>query len=161
MEHRDDDELGAEAVTEQQERTSEPATEPEAAAAARSTVQAATASVEQAESSTLEPAVSPGDARAEAVEPLIEDRVSLVVAEARERYGGRWKYVQAGFVDEPRQAVQQADQLVAEVIEDLTQSLLAERRRLEGQWSGDDVDTEQLRVALQRYRMLFHGLLED
>jgi hypothetical protein len=161
MEHRDGHEVSTEAITEQQEQTAEDPAEPEAAAAARYPVPAATASGEPVEPSTGEPTESPGDSRPDAVEPLIEDRVALVLAESRERYGGRWKDVQTGFVDEPRQAVQQADQLVAEVIENLTQSFVAERRSLEERWSRDDVDTEQLRVALQRYRMLFRGLLED
>jgi hypothetical protein len=168
MEHRDDPEVSAEAVTEEREQTAGAPTEREAAAPARSPAPAATATVEPVESSSGEPTEPPGDARPETaeppiedVEPVIEDRVAVVVAESRERYGGRWKDLQTGFVDEPREAVQQADQLVAEVIDTLTQSFLAERRRLEEQWSGNDVDTEQLRVALQRYRMLFRGLLED
>jgi hypothetical protein len=161
MEHTDGDEVSTEAVTEQQGQSSEAPAEPEAAAATRSPMPAATATAEPMESSAGEPTESPGDTRSDAVEPLIEDRVALVVAESRERYGGRWKDVQTSFVDEPRQAVQQADRLVADVIENLTQSFVAERRRLEEQWSGDEMDTEQLRVALQRYRMLFRGLLED
>jgi hypothetical protein len=92
---------------------------------------------------------------------VTEDRVSVVLAESRERYGDRWKEVQTAFVDEPRQAVERADQLVAEVIEYLARSFLDERGRLEQQWSRDDADTEQLRVALQGYRMLFSGLVKD
>jgi hypothetical protein len=72
----------------------------------------------------------------------------------------RWETVQTGFVDEPRRAVEQADALVAEVIKQLVGSFAEERGRLEGQWSqGNEASTEDLRVALQRYRSFFDRLL--
>ena len=72
----------------------------------------------------------------------------------------RWQEVQASFVDEPRQAVQQADELVAGAIKRLAQTFADERSQLEGQWDrGDDVSTEDLRVALQKYRSFFGRLL--
>lgn len=78
-------------------------------------------------------------------------------AEAMRRH---WTEVQAAFVDEPRRAVEQADGLVAEAIKRLAEMFAAERDRLEGQWDrGDDVSTEDLRQALQRYRTFFTRLL--
>jgi hypothetical protein len=72
----------------------------------------------------------------------------------------RWTNVQAQFVDEPRSAVQDADALVGEVMERLADTFAGERRSLEAQWSrGDDVSTEDLRLALQRYRSFFDRLL--
>jgi hypothetical protein len=72
----------------------------------------------------------------------------------------RWTEIQAAFVDEPRRAVEQADALVAEVIKRLASSFADERSKLEGQWGrGDNVSTEDLRVALQRYRAFFDRLL--
>lgn len=72
----------------------------------------------------------------------------------------RWNDVQAGFVDEPRGAVEDADKLVATVMERLAQSFASEQSSLERQWSsGDEVSTEDLRVALQRYRDFFDRLL--
>ena len=72
----------------------------------------------------------------------------------------RWGDVQAGFVDEPRQAVQQADALVAEVMQRLAQVFADERAKLEQQWDrGGDTDTEALRQALRRYRSFFDRLL--
>jgi hypothetical protein len=72
----------------------------------------------------------------------------------------RWSNVQAGFVDEPRHAVEDADKLVATVMERLAQSFANERSSLERQWSsGDQVSTEDLRIALQRYRSFFDRLL--
>jgi hypothetical protein len=72
----------------------------------------------------------------------------------------RWTDIQTAFVDEPRRAVERADELVAEVIKRLADSFARERSRLEEQWGrGDNVSTEDLRVALQRYRAFFDRLL--
>ena len=73
----------------------------------------------------------------------------------------QWQEVQAGFVDDPRRAVQQADELVAGAIKRLAQTFADERSQLEGQWDrGDEVSTEDLRVALQKYRTFFGRLLK-
>lgn len=72
----------------------------------------------------------------------------------------RWDKIQASFVDDPRNSVQQADTLVAEVMQRLAQTFSTERGELEGEWErGNDVSTEELRVALQRYRSFFGRLL--
>jgi hypothetical protein len=72
----------------------------------------------------------------------------------------RWQSIQVMFVDEPRQAVEDADSLVAELMQRLAQTFHDERENLESQWSrGDDVSTEDLRVGLQRYRSFFERLL--
>jgi hypothetical protein len=72
----------------------------------------------------------------------------------------RWQSIQVKFVDEPRQAVEEADSLVAELMQRLAQTFHDEREKLEAQWSrGDDVSTEDLRVGLQRYRSFFERLL--
>jgi len=72
----------------------------------------------------------------------------------------RWDQVQASFVDEPRHAVEQADGLVANVVTRIAEQFANERSKLEEQWSkGDDVNTEDLRQALRRYRSFFDRLL--
>jgi len=72
----------------------------------------------------------------------------------------RWGNVQTGFVDEPRKAVEQADSLVAETMTRLAEIFANERSILEKQWDqGDNISTEDLRVALQRYRSFFNRLL--
>jgi hypothetical protein len=72
----------------------------------------------------------------------------------------RWSNVQAEFVDEPRHAVQEADQLVATVMQRLAEGFAKERGSLEKQWdSGENASTEDLRMALQRYRAFFNRLL--
>jgi hypothetical protein len=72
----------------------------------------------------------------------------------------RWEEIQVRFVDEPRGAVEDADALVATVMQRLAEGFAQERERLEAQWGrGEDISTEDLRVALQRYRSFFQRLL--
>jgi hypothetical protein len=72
----------------------------------------------------------------------------------------RWKDIQAEFVDEPRRAVQDADALVADLMQRLARMFASERDQLESRWaSGDDVSTEDLRRGLRRYRSFFERLL--
>jgi hypothetical protein len=73
----------------------------------------------------------------------------------------RWKDIQAEFVDEPSKAVQEADELVAELMQRLATMFASERTDLEKRWSGDDgqVSTEDLRQGLRRYRSFFERLL--
>jgi len=77
-----------------------------------------------------------------------------------EEMRNRWEGIQTEFVDDPRVSVQRADELVASAIQKLAQSFADERAKLEQQWSkGSDVNTEELRQALSRYRAFFHRLL--
>ncbi len=72
----------------------------------------------------------------------------------------QWKEIQAEFVDEPRKAVQEADALVAELMQRLAQMFAGEREQLESRWAGgDDVSTEDLRRGLRRYHSFFERLL--
>ena len=72
----------------------------------------------------------------------------------------RWEAIQAGFVDEPRRAVEDADALVAKVIDRMNQAFATQRSRLEARWSqGEQASTEDLRVALHHYRSFFNRLL--
>lgn len=74
----------------------------------------------------------------------------------------RWNDVQAGFVDDPQNSVQQAHGLVTQLVDELVQTFTQERSSLENQWRGGGAaDTEQLRVALQRYRSFFNRLLQS
>jgi hypothetical protein len=76
-------------------------------------------------------------------------------------FRSEWSKVQTGFVDEPRQTVAEADKLVASVMQRLAEGFANERSGLEKQWDrGDNVSTEDLRVALQRYRSFFDRLLK-
>lgn len=72
----------------------------------------------------------------------------------------RWGAVQAAFVDDPKQCVQQADVLVSDLVDQLTTGFANARSRLEDQWArGEEANTESLRVALMHYREFFERLL--
>ena len=87
-------------------------------------------------------------------------REPLLPADRTAGYRGRWDDIQSRFVDDPRSSVEQADTLVIEVVQDLQTTFGSERSSLEAQWqSGEDVQTEDLRVALRRYRSFFDRLL--
>ncbi len=102
-------------------------------------------------------ASSTGAATALAVD---EQATPLFSLEEAKDFRARWDAIQVGFVDEPRQAVKQADSLVAGAMKRLAEMFAAERVQLEGQWDrGDDVSTEDLRLALRRYRSFFGRLL--
>ena len=76
-------------------------------------------------------------------------------------FRSQWGKIQTGFVDEPRQTVEDADKLVAAVMQRLAEGFANERSGLEKQWDrGDNVSTEGLRLALQRYRSFFDRLLK-
>ena len=88
------------------------------------------------------------------------DHEPLFATDQSERFTSRWQEVQTSFVDQPREAVAEADALVADLMQRLAASFSQERERLEAQWDrGDDVSTEDLRVALTRYRSFFDRLL--
>lgn len=96
----------------------------------------------------------------EQVETRSEERSPLLPADQSDGFTARWREIQTSFVDEPRTSVEQADALVAELMQRLAQTFHDERQNLEGQWSrGDDASTEDLRLGLQRYRSFFERLL--
>ena len=85
---------------------------------------------------------------------------ALLDGQAADQLQERWTEIQVDFVDKPRDAVSRADELVAQTMQQLAARFADERNTLEEQWSsGDDVDTEDLRLALQRYRSFFQRLL--
>jgi hypothetical protein len=89
-----------------------------------------------------------------------DEQGPLLPPDQSDRFVTRWQDIQASFVDEPRQSVAQADALVADLMQRLAAGFSDERQRLETQWDrGDDVSTEDLRVALRRYRAFFDRLL--
>ena len=98
-------------------------------------------------------AAQPNAAAMETNTPLFEQGES-------EQFRSRWNSIQVQFVDEPRRSVEQADELVAQTMKRLAEMFARERERLEQDWDrGDNVSTEDLRVALQRYRSFFDRLL--
>lgn len=98
------------------------------------------------------------DAGASATAP--ETRASLLEEGELQNITARWKDIQAEFVDEPEHAVQEADALVAELMQRLAAMFATERADLEKRWAGgSQVNTEDLRQGLRRYRSFFERLL--
>jgi ornithine carbamoyltransferase len=90
-----------------------------------------------------------------------DERLAALLDESdAEQFRDRWQSIQSTFVDEPKQSVEQADALVTDVIQRLTETFQQERRTLEEQLDSDNVSTEDRRVALQRYRSFFERLLQ-
>ena len=90
----------------------------------------------------------------------VDESGSLLPGGEESDFQRRWEEIQTRFVDDPRQAVEDADALVAGVMQRIADGFAQARDGLEGQWSrGEDVGTEELRVALQRYRAFFRRLL--
>ena len=105
-------------------------------------------------------AADTGDAQGQEDESMRAGHEPLLPSDQTERFTSRWQEIQTSFVDQPRDAVAEADALVADLMQRLAASFSQERERLEGQWDrGDDVSTEDLRVALTRYRSFFDRLL--
>jgi hypothetical protein len=96
-----------------------------------------------------------------ATAPAIEEQAApLFSPEEAKDFRARWDAIQVSFVDEPRRAVEQADNLVAVTMKRLAEMFAEERAQLEGQWEGgENVSTEDLRVSLRRYRSFFGRLL--
>lgn len=90
-----------------------------------------------------------------------ESPVHLFQPDAAERFRVEWQQIQARFVDDPKEAVQGADDLLAEVLQSLAGTFTERKQELEGQWHGEsEALTEDLRLALRRYRTFFNQLLD-
>ncbi len=83
----------------------------------------------------------------------------LVAEDAAVDFRSRWEVIQQGFVDDPRQAVSEADKLVDDLLNRLSATFDQQHQDLERQWSDGEPSTEDLRGALQKYRAFFQRLL--
>ena len=94
------------------------------------------------------------------VETINDELEPLFEEEAAKKFRSRWLAIQSKFVDDPRASVKQADELVADIIKDVTMNFADRRIGLENQWnSGENISTEEMRVTLKRYRSFFERLL--
>jgi len=89
-----------------------------------------------------------------------DERIAVFSPQDVDQLRPQWNAIQTKFIDEPRKSVEEADVLVASTIKRLADSFASERAKLEGQWAGGgDPSTEELRLALRRYRSFFDRLL--
>ena len=86
-------------------------------------------------------------------------RERLVPSDRARDYSSRWDALKGDFVDEPRRAVRQADELVGELLDEMQQLFARQRHDLEQGLDHDRASTEDLRLALRRYRSFFDRLL--
>jgi len=105
------------------------------------------------------PAESGGDIETPAESGGDVETPALIDQEKVTGFRDRWQSVQTGFVDDPKQAVRQADELVAGVISALATTFAEHKSELESQWQQGEPATEELRIALRRYRSFFDQLL--
>jgi len=92
--------------------------------------------------------------------PPQTESAHLLPEQQIEELRSRWTTLQTSFIDEPRRAVKDADALVLAATKHLSEAFSDRRGQLEKQWSrGDEVSTEDLRLALQQYRSFFSRLL--
>ena len=97
-------------------------------------------------------------------EPLLVDAAGL---------HARWQRAQAGFVDDPRQAVGDAADLIEQTAQAMIGALRQRQRQLRvmwesgpagdsapasGEFAGRGPDTEHLRQMMMHYRALFNQL---
>lgn len=118
------------------------------------------APVAESRDSAREPRATTRGARATSEASATEGLEALFPPETAAQFRKRWADVQNSFVDDPRRAVGNGDELVAEVMKSLAESFASERKRLENDLSHtDEASTETLRLGLRRYRSFFERLL--
>ena len=84
---------------------------------------------------------------------------TLIAPDRAESYNSRWTEVKGEFVDDPRGAVRRANELVGEVLDELEELFRRQRADLEHGLDSEQTNTEDLRLALVRYRSFFDRLL--
>ncbi|MBE1496457.1 hypothetical protein H4696_003557 [Amycolatopsis lexingtonensis] len=118
-----------------------------------STADLASAGSDTAGSGTADSGTAPAESGGDVETPPLIDEEKVT------GFRDRWQNVQTGFVDDPKQAVRQADELVAAVISALATTFAEHKSDLEAQWQQGEPATEELRIALRRYRSFFDQLL--
>jgi hypothetical protein len=106
-----------------------------------------------------EPAAVPKSREAPAEESTDEPAPQLFADQEIQGFRAEWQEIQGAFVDDPQQAVHEADELVAAVIQSLASTFAEHKTELEAQWRQGEAPTEDLRVALRQYRSFFNQLL--
>lgn len=104
-------------------------------------------------------ATEPETTTGAAAEPADDVEHTLFEDTDVERFRDSWQGIQTAFVDDPQRAVKEADELVAVVIQNLAATFADHKKDLESAWSQGEPATEDLRIALRRYRSFFNQLL--
>jgi hypothetical protein len=119
----------------------------------------ATAPVDAAPAEEPPVAAAPAEAVPTHAAPA-DDSAPLWPADEVDDIHQRWREVQWRFVDDPRAAADEAQALLAEIVDRFSATVTSRKRELDGWRDGDGADTEQMRMVVRRYRHLLDRLLE-
>ena len=119
----------------------------------------------EAESADVPPApvaepsadTTPADTAVVAATPVAADADALLGSLDAGDIRNRFLDIQAGFIDEPRQAVEEAGRFVDDLLRQVADALQQQRGQLAG--ATDEASTEDLRLALRAYRQFVDRLL--
>lgn len=153
-----------EALSEEEQAMTEPGTEPPPVDEAELEEELDDQPLSPEEQAMMEPEAEPELSPAEGSEivgtPVVGDSEPTTIVDQGGSWDDRWSDIQVHFVDDPQSSVSQADELVTEVLDEVTNILRQERARMEDHWhTGVDPSTEDLRQTLQEYRAFFDRLL--
>ncbi|WP_405164892.1 hypothetical protein OG203_07210 [Nocardia sp. NBC_01499] len=130
------------------------------AEADRTTAATSSAEADQVTPAAPDQATTSGNGAGQQQTSLDDVGAALFADADLDRLRTQWREVQGNFVDNPRDAVTKADQIVADVIYQLTTAYAERKRVLEERSAGlQEADTEELRQALRGYRGFFRRLL--
>jgi hypothetical protein len=119
----------------------------------------------EAESADVPPApvaepsadTTPADTAGVAATPVAADADALLGSLDAGDIRNRFLDIQAGFIDEPRQAVEEAGRFVDDLLRQVADALQQQRGQLAG--ATEEASTEDLRLALRAYRQFVDRLL--
>jgi len=119
----------------------------------------------EAESADVPPApvaepsadTTPADTAGVAATPVAADADALLASLDAGDIRNRFLDIQAGFIDEPRQAVEEAGRFVDDLVRQVADALQQQRGQLAG--ATEEASTEDLRLALRAYRQFVDRLL--
>ncbi|GAA0443096.1 hypothetical protein GCM10009544_02360 [Streptomyces stramineus] len=108
-----------------------------------------------------EPARAPREPVTDADTPIRTPGSALLAQGERDKLSQRLRQALNTFVENPHQAVEEADGVFDEAVAQLTETLAERRRVLRASWrnQGTEAQTEELRLALRQYKEITELLL--
>jgi hypothetical protein len=88
-----------------------------------------------------------------------QSKIAFWDDEATKHFQTEWHEVKANFVDDPVTALTRAHDLITDAVNELTESLLAERDELDPLRTTSNPDTESMRMAMRGYRDFLERIL--
>jgi hypothetical protein len=148
---------GESVVTEPGEPRDDPDPAAEEAVAEDADAEAESADVPPAPVAEPSADTTPADTAVVAATPVAADADALLGSLDAGDIRNRFLDIQAGFIDEPRQAVEEAGRFVDDLLRQVADALQQQRGQLAG--ATEEASTEDLRLALRAYRQFVDRLL--